>query len=218
MVVISYTFPYYDKILAKLLAALILFVVSLYTAVLGLVYILLIDSVVESFKVILPLTYLGNRTIGLFGYNFNHSFSLFSQLQIVLNVCNQIIYFYLPVLFSVGIISSSWGLYAMIMLVDVIPVVIYVSGILITVLVYALVCLLAPVAAFPLEKSKTYKKEWKRRLISKKDRMRLRACKPLYFGVGPFLKIGKGTTLDLLLGSVDGTINLIILNKPHKIH
>lgn len=213
--IISQTFgSTLPQIVIKYLAASILFPLTFYCGVIALISVLQLCSVAESLDILLPRTYLSSQAPGYFGKPFRKCYQFYSQLQIIVNQVNENVQIYFPYLICVGMILCIWGVYSGIMLGNVLPIFVYTSGIVITCVIYGLICTLGPVAAAPLEKSTSlFKNIWKRQLFSKMDRCRLRACRALFLEAGPFFRISKTTTLDLVIGSVNCSINLVILSK-----
>lgn len=183
----------------------ITFLFILYSCCITLSYLLLILSGGEATSKLVPLTFKS------FPRGFSHSRHTYNQLCIVIAQVNEDLCVYVPMLITCGMGLCIWGLYSAIELGGVLPWMVYVSGYMMTAMVYSVIAMLAPVAALPLKRSKKFHYIWRQIAKRKLMQKELSCCRLLYYTVGPFFKVTVTLVLEILVGIVNWTFSLIIL-------
>lgn len=176
-----------------------------YGSAIALSYLLLILSGAESTSKVIPLTY------SVFRQSFPDCLRIYRAISIIVGQVNYDLSLYVPVLIAFGMAMCVSGLFcAVVLSSSVLPVPVSLGAGLMTFMVYCVIVTLAPFAAVPLTKSIKFLRIWKNVKLFRRERQKLRSCRLLYYRVGPFYICDAKLVLDIVMGTLIWTFNLIV--------
>lgn len=142
---------------------------------------------------------------------FTKSFQLYHQTKLLVLFINSSMFYYFPVVISVGMVLATLSAYATVKLHSVLPLPLRLSISLIG-LTIATVMLLLMVESTEITKhSDEFLRYWKKRLKRKYSRKQLRTCQRLCFKIGPFVDFNRDTIFGVFSTVQNYTVNLAVI-------
>ncbi len=142
---------------------------------------------------------------------FTKSFQLYHQTKLLVLFINSSMFYYFPVVISVGMVLATLSAYATVKLHSALPLPLRLSISLIG-LTIATVMLLLMVESTEITKhSDEFLRYWKKRLKRKYSRKQLRTCQRLCFKIGPFVDFNRDTIFGVFSTVQNYTVNLAVI-------
>lgn len=142
---------------------------------------------------------------------FVKSFQLYLQTKLLVLFINSAMYYYFPVVISVGMILSTLSAYATVKLHTAFPLPLRFSIFLIGVTIGTVMLVLLMEATEITKHSQEFLRYWKKRLRRKYSRKQLRTCQRLCFKVGPFVEFKKDTIFGVFSTIQQYTVNFAVI-------
>lgn len=142
---------------------------------------------------------------------FAKSLKLYHQTKLLVLFINSSMFYYFPVVISVGMVLATLSAYATVKLHSVLPLPLRLSISLIGLTIATVMLLLMVESTEITRHSDEFLRYWKKRLKRKYSRKQLRTCQRLCFKIGPFVDFNRDTIFGVFSTVQNYTVNLAVI-------
>lgn len=147
---------------------------------------------------------------------FYRVFKSFRQVQILVDQMNFVLSRFTLIMTVVGILLAGWSAYATLMMRHELPLITYLSCIIIVALCLIIDFVLIGFASIPNRDGEIFKQYWKSVLKLRVEKRQLLSCPSIGYNIGPLINVKMSMALSIACAMADCTANIVLLNVAAK--